>query len=94
LTEIDVEHVGLFQSLIATCRWHGIDPYSYLTDVPLRMSIHPARNVADLTTRLWKKKFADNPLLLGLWMANNASPNDRLPICALVEIKNISLPSA
>ncbi len=72
-TEIGAEHVGLIQSLIATCRLHGIDPYTYLTDVLLRINIHPAREVADLTPRLWKEKFADNPLRSDLWMARNPS---------------------
>ncbi|UTW11988.1 transposase domain-containing protein [Marinobacterium rhizophilum] len=37
---------------------HGINPYTYLTDVLLRVSSHPASEVADLTPRLWKA----NPL--------------------------------
>jgi transposase len=72
-TEIGAEHVGLIQSLIATCRLHGIDPYTYLTDVLLRINIHPASEVADLTPRLWKEKFAANPLRSDLWMARNTS---------------------
>jgi hypothetical protein len=29
----DAKHVGIIQSLIVTCRLHGIDPYTYLVDV-------------------------------------------------------------
>jgi len=29
-----------------------MDPYTYLTDVLLRINIYPANNVADLTPRL------------------------------------------
>ncbi len=32
-TELGAEHVGVIQSLIVTCRLHGIDPYTYLVDV-------------------------------------------------------------
>lgn len=61
-TELGAEHVGLIQSLIATCRLHDIDPYTYLVDVLQRVSIHPASRVEELTPRLWKELFADNPL--------------------------------
>jgi transposase len=61
-TELGAEHVGLIQSLISTCKLHGINPNTYLTDVLQRISVHPASQVDDLTPRLWKEKFADNPL--------------------------------
>jgi transposase len=61
-TELGAEHVGLIQSLISTCKLHEINPNTYLTDVLQRISIHPASQVADLTPRLWKEKFAKNPL--------------------------------
>jgi hypothetical protein len=61
-TELGAEHVGLIQSLIATCRLHDINPYTYLVDVLQRVSIHPASRVAQLTPRLWKVHFADKPL--------------------------------
>jgi len=61
-TELGAKHVGIIQSLIVTCRLHGVDPYTYLVDVLQRVSMHPASRVADLTPRLWKQLFADNPL--------------------------------
>lgn len=61
-TELGAEHLGIMQSLIVTCRLHGIDPYTYLVDVLQRVGIHPANRVAELTPRLWKQHFADNPL--------------------------------
>ena len=61
-TELGAEHVGLIQSLISTCKLHGINPNTYLTDVLHRISIHPASQVAELTPRLWKEKFAERPL--------------------------------
>ena len=61
-TEFGAKQVGIIQSLIVTCRLHGIDPYTYLIDVLQRVSQHPASRVAELTPRLWKTLFADNPL--------------------------------
>jgi hypothetical protein len=51
-TELGAEYVGILQSLIATCRLHAIDPYTYLVDVLQRVDSHPAREVALLTPRL------------------------------------------
>lgn len=61
-TELGAKHVGIAQSLIATCRLHDIDPYTYLVDVLQRVGQHPAARVAELTPRLWKQHFAANPL--------------------------------
>jgi len=61
-TELGAECVGIFQSLLGTCRLHGIDPYVYLVDVLQRVAVHPASQVALLTPRLWKEHFADHPL--------------------------------
>ena len=61
-TEVGAEVVGIAQSLITTCVLQGVDPYAYLVDVLQRVAIHPQSEVADLTPRLWKEKFADQPL--------------------------------
>lgn len=61
-TEVGAKHVGIVQSLIATCRIQGIDPYTYLVDVLQRVGQHPAARVSELTPRRWKTLFADNPL--------------------------------
>jgi transposase len=61
--------VGIIQSLITTCRLHGIDPYSYLVDVLQRVGQHPAARAAELTPRLWKQHFAGNPLRSHLSLA-------------------------
>lgn len=68
-TEIGAEHVGIIQSLISTCKLHGLNPYTYLTDALLRISEHPASRVAELTPRLWKERFADKPLRSDLYRA-------------------------
>jgi len=61
-TEVGAQCVGIFQSLLGTCRLQGVDPYTYLVDVLQRVETHPASEVALLTPRLWKENFADAPL--------------------------------
>ena len=65
-TEIGAELVGIIQSLLGTCKLHGVNPYAYLVDVLQRINLHPASQVIDLTPREWKVKFADQPLLSDL----------------------------
>jgi transposase len=61
-TELGAEHLGIIQSLISTCKLHGVNPYTYLVDVLQRISRHPASEVANLTPRLWKTRFGEQPL--------------------------------
>lgn len=61
-TELGAEQVGIIQSLISTCKLHRVNPYTYLTDVLQRIQIHPNRDIAQLTPRLWKQHFADDPM--------------------------------
>jgi transposase len=61
-SECGAEAVGKIQSLIATCKLHGIDPYTYLVDVLQRIDSHPVMQVDLLTPRLWKEHFAAAPL--------------------------------
>ncbi len=61
-TEVGAQHVGIIQSLLASCRLQGIDPYVYLVDVLQRVDTHPAFDVHLLMPRLWKPHFADTPL--------------------------------
>jgi transposase len=61
-TEVGARHVGIIQSLLASCRLQGVDPYTYLVDVLQRVDTHPAFEVQLLTPRLWKQHFAEHPL--------------------------------
>ncbi|HHC71603.1 MAG TPA: IS66 family transposase [Thiotrichales bacterium] len=61
-SEVGAKHVGIIQSLLTTCRLHQVDPCTYLVDVLQRVALHPARDVIELTPRLWKERFAANPL--------------------------------
>lgn len=47
---------------MSTCLLHGIDPYTWLIDVLQRVSTHLARNVTQLTPRLWTDRYAWNPM--------------------------------
>jgi hypothetical protein len=61
-TELGAKHIGIGQSLLATCRLHDINPYDYFVDVLQRVGQHPASLVHQLTPRIWKEMFAENPL--------------------------------
>src|SRR5262245_42679879 len=61
-TELGARYVGIVQSLIASCRLQGVDPYVYLVDVLQRIDTHPAFDVHLLIPRLCKQHFAANPL--------------------------------
>jgi transposase len=61
-TELSAERVGQVQSLITTCVLQGVDPSTYLVDVLQRIATHPSARVAELTPRLWKEHFADEPM--------------------------------
>lgn len=66
-TEVGAKHIGIVQSLLVTCRLHGVDPYDYLVDVLQRVGQHPASLVEQLTPRVWKTLFAKNPLRSDLY---------------------------
>jgi len=61
-SEAGARHVATLQSLLTTCRLHGINPYTYLVDVLQRIGEHPASDVVALTPRVWKERFAAAPL--------------------------------
>jgi len=65
-TEVGADCVGIFQSLLSTCKLQGIDPYTYLVDVLQRIDNHLASEVHLLTPRLWKEHYAGKPLLSDL----------------------------
>ncbi len=69
-TEIGAERVAVIQSLLATCKLQGVNPYIYLVDVLQRISEHPASQVVDLTPRVWKAKFSHAPMKSDLVLVN------------------------
>ena len=61
-TEIGAHYLGVLQSLITTCKLQHINPVIYLTDVLLRINLHPMTKIDDLIPRNWKSHFSDCPL--------------------------------
>ena len=70
-TEVGAKHIGIIQSLLVTCKLYDINPYTYLVDVLQRVSHQPASKVEELTPRIWKEKFASNPLRSDLYLIRN-----------------------
>jgi transposase len=61
-TEVGAEYVGIFQSLIVSCKMLGVDPYAYLVDVLQRVADHPKSEIEKLTPRFWAQNYEENPL--------------------------------
>src|SRR5262249_40754549 len=61
-TEVGARYVGIVQSLIASCRLQGVDPYVYFVYFPQLFNPHPASDLPLLPPRLWKQHFAADPL--------------------------------
>ena len=74
-TELGAQHIGMMQSLLVTCRLHGVDPYEYLVDVLQRVGQHPASRVDELTPRRWKQLYATSPLRSPLHELNSRIKN-------------------
>lgn len=60
-TEVGARPVGLRPSLLASCRWQGLDPSVDRVDVRHRVATPPAFDVHLLTPRWWKQHFAEHP---------------------------------
>jgi len=68
-TEMGAQQVAVIQTLLASCRAHGIDAYTYLVDVLQRINTIPASEIDDLTPRRWLKRFGHSPLRSDLYHA-------------------------
>jgi transposase len=44
-------------SILSTCRRHGVEPWSYLTDVIQRLTENPSVNLEELLPYNWKQKY-------------------------------------
>ena len=49
------QRAAMIYSLLATCRFHNINPYTWLKDVLLRMPDYDVKNLAELLPQNWKK---------------------------------------
>ena len=70
--------LGTIQTLLATCRLQGVNPYDDLVDVLQRVGDHPARELVDLPPRLWKGKFAGATLKSDVSSRGKSSGFERL----------------
>ena len=61
-SELGAKHIAVLQTLLVTCRLQGVDPYTYFVDVLDRVSVHPDKDILELTPRIWKEKFGNDPL--------------------------------
>jgi len=48
------QNLAVLQSIVATCRLHGVNPYEYIKDLLIRMQTHRAARVAELMPWNWK----------------------------------------
>ena len=80
-----------------TCRLHGVESYTWLVDVLLRVSTHPARDVAQLTPRLWKEHIAVYPMKSEVSGPNprrcRRQPDSHTPVrgCGTPGVKNVAI---
>jgi transposase len=65
-TELGARHVGIVQSLLATCRLHGIDRYDRCVDVLQRVGAHAASLAHQRMPRILAEVFAEHPRCSGL----------------------------
>jgi len=61
-TEFGAQQVATIQTLLATCRAHEIDAYTYLVDVLQRINHHPASRINELAPRVWAERFGHDPI--------------------------------
>jgi len=57
-----LQEISPLYYFFCTCKLQDIDPYVYLSDVLQRISVQPNKDIAQLTPRLWKDHFAENPM--------------------------------
>lgn len=53
------QNLAILQTLVATCKLHGVNPYDYLVDVLIRIQNHPAARVAELLPMNWAPTSAE-----------------------------------
>ena len=48
------QNLAVLQSIVATCRLHGVNPYEYVKDLLLRIQTHPVQDIDELLPWNWK----------------------------------------
>jgi hypothetical protein len=52
-----LENAAILYSLVVSCKLAGVEPFTYLRDVLMRIHTHAAERVAELIPREWKTRF-------------------------------------
>src|SRR5690606_6277684 len=50
------QRAAVIYSLVATCKKHGVNPETWLTDVLGRIPTHPMKQVEDLLPHHWQER--------------------------------------
>jgi len=48
------QNLAVLQSIVATCRLHGLNPYEYIKDLLIRIQHHPAADIDELMPWNWR----------------------------------------
>lgn len=55
------QNLAILQTIVATCKLHGVNPYEYLADVLVRIQTHPQSRIAELLPMNWKPASVVSP---------------------------------
>ena len=91
-SDVGAQRFGIIQSLPVTCRLHEVDAYTYLVDVLQRISVHPANRAIELTPRMWKSLFADDPLL-SQWTKAHYIPANSIALPSFIPVMPRYMPT-
>ena len=54
------QNLAILESIVATCRLQGVNPYEYIKDVLIRVQTHPASKIDQLLPENWLKLDGDS----------------------------------
>ena len=52
-SEAGARRAAIIYSLVASCKWHGHDPFAYFNDVLKKVTTWPANKIDDLLPANW-----------------------------------------
>ena len=48
------QNLAILQTIVSTCRLHGVNPYDYIKEVLIRIQTHPASKIENLLPMNWQ----------------------------------------
>lgn len=54
------QNLAVLQTIVATCKLHGVNPYEYIKDVLIRVQTHPASSIDELLPQNWSTTVANS----------------------------------